>query len=105
MSEQVSSYNPAPGHLFEVGDAVTVKVAYPPGHCRTPFYIRGKHGVVERICGTFHDPETLAYGTDGTPERILYRVRFAQNQVWPDYVGPKSDTLDIEIYEHWLQTG
>jgi hypothetical protein len=23
--------------------------------------------------------------------------------VWPDYDGPAADTLDIDIYEHWLQ--
>jgi hypothetical protein len=30
-------------------------------------------------------------------------VRFAQRQVWPDYVESTDDTIDIEIYEHWLE--
>jgi nitrile hydratase len=30
-------------------------------------------------------------------------VRFAQREVWPDYGGPATDTVDIEIYEHWLE--
>jgi len=30
-------------------------------------------------------------------------VRFRQRDVWPDYAGPEGDTVDIEIYEHWLE--
>ena len=83
--------------------AVTVRRAYPPGHLRTPHYIRGKAGVVERICGSFANPEELAYGRNGLPALPLYRVRFAQRQVWSDYAGAPGDTIDIEIYEHWLE--
>jgi nitrile hydratase len=88
---------------FSVGDCVSVRVAYPPGHVRTPFYIRGKTGVVERICGEFANPEELAYGRDGLPKQPLYRVRFQQSDVWTDYTGSKNDTLVIEISEHWLE--
>jgi nitrile hydratase len=88
---------------FSVGDRVSVRVAYPLGHVRTPFYIRGKIGVVERICGEFANPEELAYGRDGLPKQHLYRVRFQQSDVWTDYTGSKNDTLVIEISEHWLE--
>ena len=88
---------------FKPGDAVAVRCAYPPGHIRTPYYIRGHRGVVERVCGSFANPEELAFGRKGLPELPLYRVRFAQRQVWPDYAGPDGDTVDIEIYEHWLE--
>jgi len=88
---------------FKPGDAVTVRRAYPPGHIRTPHYIRGKSGVVERICGSFANPEELAYGRNGLPAQPLYRVRFTQGQVWPDYTGTAGDSLDIEIYEHWIE--
>jgi hypothetical protein len=88
---------------FKPGDAVTVRRAYPPGHLRTPHYIRGKAGVVERLCGSFANPEELAYGRNGLPALPLYRVRFAQRQVWPDYAGGTGDSIDIEIYEHWLE--
>jgi nitrile hydratase subunit beta len=30
-------------------------------------------------------------------------VRFPQKRVWPDYDGAAGDTIDIEIYEHWLE--
>lgn len=90
---------------FKPGDTVTVRRAYPPGHIRTPHYIRGHRGVVERICGSFANPEELAFGRKGLPALPLYRVRFAQRQVWPDYAGANGDTVDIEIYEHWLEPG
>ena len=88
---------------FQAGDAVAVRAAYPPGHIRTPYYIRGKRGVVERICGEFANPEELAFGRDGLPRRPLYRVRFQQREVWPDYAGVGEDTVDVEIFEHWLE--
>ncbi|HZM36732.1 MAG TPA: SH3-like domain-containing protein [Burkholderiales bacterium] len=88
---------------FRVGDEVRVMKAYPPGHIRTPFYIRGHTGVVERICGAFPNPEELAQMRDGLPTQPLYRVRFRQKDVWPDYRGPDSDVVEIEIYQHWLE--
>jgi nitrile hydratase len=97
-----STYTPAPQHRFNVGDRVRIKRVFPPGHRRTPYYIRGKEGVIERICGTFGNPEELAYGFGGEPGRVLYRVRFAQHHVWPDYAGPARDVIEMEIFEHWL---
>lgn len=88
---------------FAPGQRVKVRRADPPGHVRTPRYIRGKTGIVERICGAFANPEALAYGLSGEPVRPLYRVRFRQDGVWSDYAGPGGDTVDIEIYEHWLE--
>lgn len=88
---------------FGPGATVTVRRAYPPGHIRTPHYVRGKSGVIERLCGSFANPEELAFGRNGLPDRPLYRVRFNQRQLWPDYTGADADTIDIEIYEHWLE--
>lgn len=87
---------------FQPGDLVTVLDAAPIGHVRTPTYCKGKSGIVERICGAFPNPEELAMGRDGLPERPLYRVRFTQSELWDDYEGPKADTIDIELYDHWL---
>jgi nitrile hydratase len=98
-----STYTPAPGHRFEVGDAVRVKRRFPPGHRRTPHYIRGKAGTIERICGAFPNPEELAYGFDGEPKKVLYRVRFVQKEVWPRYRGSARDLIEMEIFEHWLE--
>lgn len=87
---------------FKPGDAVRVIDTHPPGHRRTPFYVRGKTGVIERTCGPYPNPEELAYGFDGLPAKELYRVRFNQKDVWPAYDGPDKDTVDIDIFEHWL---
>ena len=88
---------------YRVGDTVTVREAYPIGHVRTPYYIRGKTGVIERICGAYPNPEELAYARNGLPRQPLYRVRFLQAEVWPGYSGPSEDTIDVEIYQHWLK--
>lgn len=88
---------------FNVGDKVRVRHAHPPGHVRTPWYIRGHQGVVERLCGFYANPEELAYARPGQPKLPLYRVRFMQRDVWPDYTGQATDTVDIEIYQHWLE--
>ena len=97
-----STYTPAPKHLFNIGAKVKVINSSPPGHRRTPGYIRGKVGIIERICGAFPNPEELAYGFDGLPERVLYRVAFKQIDVWSDYRGSKQDLIEMEIFEHWL---
>jgi nitrile hydratase len=70
---------------------------------RTPYYIRGHSGVIERLCGSYPNPEELAYARPGLPVQPLYRVRFLQREVWPDYAGRPDDSVDIEIYQHWLE--
>lgn len=88
-----------------VGQAVRVRRADPPGHVRTPYYARGCRGIVERLVGRFPDPEERAFGRSGLPGRLLYRVRFRQDELWADYGGAPADTVDIELYEHWLLPG
>jgi nitrile hydratase subunit beta len=88
---------------FSPGDRVKVRWVDVPGHIRTPWYIRGHAGVIERLCGAYPNPEELAYARSGLPAQPLYRVRFVQAQVWPDYAGSPADTIDIEIYQHWLE--
>jgi Nitrile hydratase beta subunit, C-terminal len=88
---------------FKAGDAVRIRDANPPGHCRVPVYARGREGVIERVCGAFANPQELAYGFDGLPKRPLYRVRIRQTDIWPDYKGSDKDFLELEIMEHWLE--
>lgn len=81
---------------------VQVRSDMPPGHVRTPAYLRGKTGWVERRLGPFPNPEELAYRHPGTPLPLL-RVRFAMSEVWGDAAESQSDTIDAEIYQHWLE--
>ena len=88
---------------FTPGQRVAVRRADVPGHLRTPWYIRGHVGTIERLCGAFANPEELAYNRAGLPRQPLYRVRFRQRELWPDYRGAAQDTIEIEIYQHWLE--
>src|ERR1700680_1862728 len=78
---------------FDTGDRVRVREAFPIGHVRTPHYVRGKHGVVERVCGVYPNPEERAYARSGLPAQPLYRVRFLHRDLWPGYSGQAFDVL------------
>jgi nitrile hydratase subunit beta len=88
---------------FAIGERVRVRQTAPLGHIRTPFYIRGCAGTIERYCGAFPNPEELAQMRDGLPAQPLFRVRFLQKDVWPDYRGGASDIIEVEIFQHWLE--
>jgi nitrile hydratase len=85
------------------GDTVRVRRAFPPGHIRTPAYIREASGVIERDCGDCVNAEERAFGRSGLPELPLYRVRFKQREIWPDYQGAEGDSIEIELYANWLE--
>ena len=88
---------------FRSGDAVRVRASWPPGHVRTPYYTRGRRGVVERVCGSFRNPEELAYNRPVVSRVPLYRVRFAARELWPDYAERAEDVVEVEIFQHWLE--
>lgn len=94
MSEATPNYAP--------GDRVRILDLGKPGHVRTPTYVRHRIGIVERFCGHFENPEDKAYGRWGLEKIPLYRVRFEQTELWPEYDGEPGDVLEIEIYDHWL---
>ena len=81
---------------------VRVKPLMPPGHVRTPAYLRGKTGVIERSLGSFPNPEDRAYGQPAAA-KPLHRVRFTMAEIWGAEAENPTDTLDAEIYEHWLE--
>tara|TARA_Y100000739_G_C20603348_1_gene464108 strand:- start:1279 stop:1566 length:288 start_codon:yes stop_codon:yes gene_type:complete len=84
------------------GSRVKIKDISPPGHIRTPKYIRGKNGVIERFLGVFKNPEQLAYSLQAK-EYGLYRVRFKMTELWDDYSEHPNDTLDAEVFAHWIE--
>ena len=77
---------------FAVGERVRVSAREHRGHHRTPGYVKGRVGTVERRHGAFTNPETRAYGESGLPERELYLVRFENGHV-----------VSADIFEHWLE--
>jgi nitrile hydratase subunit beta len=87
---------------FSPGAAVRVRDLPVKGHMRTPGYIRGRQGWIERCHGQFPDPEQRAYGRDGLPAKPLYLVRFRQADVWPGY-PMRADSLVLDLFEHWLE--
>lgn len=88
---------------FKIGQPVRISVRYPLGHYRTPMYIRGKTGTIERVLAEFLDPEQEGYGRNAGSHLRLYRVSFLQKDIWPDYKGSPKDKLQIEMYENWLE--
>jgi hypothetical protein len=88
---------------YRPGQRVRVDPREHKGHHRTPAYLKGKTGTVERVYPAFRNPETRAYGDDGLPKQPLYLVGFAQRDVWPDYGGHVDDRLYADVFEHWLQ--
>jgi nitrile hydratase len=91
----------AGGGRFKPGDPVRVRFEDRSGHIRTPWYVRGKTGWIERVYGDFLNPESLAYGRDGLPKETLYLVAFNQDEVFGAAEAPKDKVL-VDIYEHWL---
>ncbi len=92
-----------PNPKFELGDKISVSRRSSTGHCRTPAYIRGKTGLIERNCGNFRNPEQLAENIKNADIIPLYRCVFKQHDIWDNYDGPETDTLELEIYEHWIE--
>jgi nitrile hydratase subunit beta len=92
----------SPGQ-FALGDGVRVADREVLGHCRTPWYLRGKRGVIASIHGSFRNPEALAYHMPGLPAQVLYKVRFKQSELWGRYDGSAGDQLEADIFEAWLE--
>ena len=84
-----------------MAERVRVRAMMPPGHVRTPAYLRGHCGVIECPLGKFANPEQLAYGLPAARQK-LYRVRFTMAEIWGEAAERPDDTLDAEIYAHWL---
>ena len=88
---------------YRVGERVRVAARAHDGHHRTPGYLKGKTGTIERAHASFANPETRAYGADGLPKQPLYLVGFVQREVWPEYRGRASDRIYADVFEQWLE--
>jgi nitrile hydratase len=93
---------------FEVGDPVRVADRWPESggvlvHVRTPHFLRGRTGTIERVLGAFPNPEQLAFGKPGLPAVPLYTVKFRESELWAAGGFRPQDTLTADLYEHWLE--
>jgi nitrile hydratase len=88
---------------FRVGERVRVDERAHDGHHRTPWYIKGKTGTIVADQSAWPNPETRAYGASGLPLMPVYRVLFNQTDLWNTYAGPATDTLIVDIFQHWLE--
>lgn len=90
--------------MLTPGTKVRVKNDWPetrgPCHIRTPHYLRGETGTVERFLGEYPNPEDLAFARPA-PKLPLYHVRFVQQPLWQQ--GHDGDELLVEIFGHWLE--
>ena len=105
---------------FSVGDRCRIKnegptIRWRKPHLRTPGYIYGLHGVITHVVGIFDDPSLKAFRSHG-PKQPLYRIAIAMKEVLASqYFNTKNnrgndslethrnDTLEIEIYQPWLE--
>lgn len=88
---------------FAPGDVVRVADRAHEGHHRTPAYLKGRTGTVERVHDRFLNPESRAHGGDGEPAQRLYLVGFKMPDLWPAYRGHDEDRLLVDVFEHWLR--
>ena len=96
-------FSAEPGQ-FDVGDPVTIRSDEVDHHHRTPWFIKGKPGIVRAVSGPFFNPESRAHGGDGVPKRLLYQVEFDPDVVWGDrYHEGSKDLLLVDVYEQWLE--
>ena len=79
---------------LSVGTTVRVSTRPHEGHHRTPGYLKGRRGRIEREQGRFRNPETRAYGADGLPALELYLVSFELSG---------RDRVLADVFEHWLE--
>jgi len=86
---------------FAPGDRVKVLARDMATHCRTPYYLRGKRGVVARVLGAYANPEELAYHRLGIPFQPLYQVAFDYAEVWGK--REPNTVITADIFQHWLE--
>ncbi len=91
--DDVPTLPPAVDPRFAVGDRVRVLRMRPPGHNRSPRYLRGVQGVIERVQCNDRRP--------GAGSEPVYLVSFAATDVW----GADADRGQVlaDFWEGYLE--
>ena len=88
---------------FKIGDQVQIAARFESRHHRVPAYVKGQYGIVKQILSPQGKPELLASQRNTDEQVPVYRVNLKQTELWSNYKGTSQDSLEIEIYEHWLE--
>ncbi len=92
--------NAAERERFKVGDRVTVRADFVPGHIRLPAYIRGKSGVVVGESPVYPFPDAHAHGLKAEDEPT-YDVRFSSADLWPN--GADAAFVHVGVFQSYLK--
>ena len=87
---------------FNIGDRVTIRTEVPGGTNRTPFFIRGKKGVVVFIHGPAGNPRDLSQGGTGEPKLPLYGVSFHMAHLYDDDPQVVHDRVIVDVWDDWI---
>ncbi len=92
----------APENLPELklGDSVTVKTEFVPGHVRMPAYIRGKTGVVVGISPEYFFPDAAAHGLSASKQRT-FDICFRSADLWTD--GADDAEIHVGVFHSYLK--
>jgi nitrile hydratase len=85
---------------LKVGDRVTVRADFVPGHIRMPAYIRGKSGVVVGESPAYPFPDAHAHGVAAQDEPT-YDVRFSSADLWPN--GADAAWVHVGVFQSYLK--
>jgi hypothetical protein len=87
---------------FSIGDRVMIRTEVPGGTNRTPFFIRGKRGVVVFIHGPAGNPRDLSRGGTGEPKLPLYGVSFHMAHLYDDDPQVVHDRVIVDVWGDWI---
>ena len=93
--------------FYSPGDRVVVRsedsrVRWRKPHIRTPGYLFGASGVIERFLGCYPNPEHEAFISERSGcVQPLYLVTFSQTDLWSS--SHHNVEVTAEIYQPWLQ--
>ena len=85
---------------LNIGDRVTVKSEFVPGHVRMPAYIRGKTGVVVGISPEYPFPDAAAHGLSTRKQRT-FDICFRSTDLWTD--GADDAEVHVGVFHTYLK--
>lgn len=87
--------------VFSTGDTVRIADDSPFGHTRRAGYIRGKHGVIDRVRDAYVYPDSAGNGLGEDPQRV-YTVRFRSVDLWGSETGDANESVYFDVWEPYL---